>query len=129
LAQRGAAPPDLSQPGGTVRAYVEALESGHPERAWDLLATPARADVTREEFMRRATTLGQRPAGRFTIESVTVEGDTAWVATSLIFGAGPPLPIAPTIRTTVRLIREAGAWRIEVPPEPFLISRDPRALP
>ncbi|HEU5317820.1 MAG TPA: nuclear transport factor 2 family protein, partial [Chloroflexota bacterium] len=114
---------------GTVRAYVEAIDTGRPERAWELLAASARTDVTREEFMRRAATFAQRPPGRVTIESVTAEGDTAWVVTSRIFGTGPPLPITPTIRTTVRLIKEAGEWRIEVPPDPFLISSGPESLP
>lgn len=129
LLQRQAPAPDLSRPDGVVRAYVEAIDSGRPDRAWDLLAAPARADVTREEFLRRATSLSQRPAGRVAIERVTVEGDTARVEMSRTYAGGPLVGPAPTERTTVRLVREQGEWRVEVPPEPWLISRDPRLAP
>jgi hypothetical protein len=130
LLQRQAAPPDLTRPDGVVRAYVEAIDSGHPDRAWDLLAAPGRADVTRDEFIRRATSLSQRPPGRVAIERVDVEGDVARVEVSRTFGEGPLFgPSIPIERTTVRLVQEQGEWRIEVPPEPWLISRDLRIAP
>ncbi len=70
------------------------------------------------------------PPGRVAIESVAVEGDVARVEMSRTFSGGGPLgPIVPAERTTVRLVREQGEWRIEVPPEPYLISRDPGERP
>jgi hypothetical protein len=129
LLQRRAPPPDVSRPDGVVRAYVEAIDTGRPDRAWDLLAAAARTDVSREEFLRRAASLGQRPASRLAIERVDVEGDVARVEVSRTYTVGPIFGPAPVERTTVRLIREQGQWRIEVPPEPWLISRDPRMSP
>lgn len=130
LLQRQAAPPDLTRPEGVVRAFVEKVDAGQADRAWDLLATAARADVTREEFLRRATNLAQRPPSRVAIEGVTVDGEAARVTISRTFsGTGAFAPLAATERTTVRLVREQGAWRIEVPPDPWLVSRDPRDMP
>ena len=130
LLGRRQAPPDLSQPDGVVRAYVDALESGRADQAWELLATPARADVSREEFLRRAAMLAQRPPSRVAIERITMEGDVARVEVGRTIAAGGPFsPLIPPEHMTVRLVREQGAWRIEVPPDPFLISSDPRMQP
>ena len=128
LTQRQAPPPDLSQPEGVVRAYVEALDSGHPERAWDLLAASARSGNTRDRFIERATASSSGPLreGRLTIESVVVEGSVSRVELERTFDSGGGLFGASgryTNRSTVRLEREAGQWRITVPPEPYLIGR------
>ena len=128
LTQRQAPPPDLSQPEGIVRAYVEALDSGHPEQAWDLLAASARSGSTRDSFIARATasSSGRQREGRLTIESVVVEGSVSRVELARTFDSGGGLFGASgqyTNRSTVRLEREAGQWRITVPPEPYLIDR------
>ena len=124
LLQGRAVPPDLSRPDGVVRAYVEALDTGRPERAWDLLAASVRQNVTRDEFVRRATSFGGRRQERITIEAVHVDGAVArvelgytYVGGGGLFGSG-----ASTYRRTVRLEQEAGAWRITVPPDPHLIE-------
>jgi hypothetical protein len=124
LLQRTAPPPDLSRPEGVVRAYVVAMEEGRPEVAWDLLAAPARADVTRDEFIRRATTFRRGQASRLAIEQVAVEGSTARIELARTFGGGGLFgPSSYTERSTVRLEREGGSWRITVPPDAHLISR------
>jgi hypothetical protein len=119
--------PDLSTPEGVVRAYYAALQEGRPDRAWDLLSSTAKAGTTREEFIRRATGFTPGFGARITFDSVETEGDTAVVRLSRNFGggglfgsSGGGTPI------TVRLDREGGAWRITVPPDPFLIQAPPR---
>ena len=129
IVQRRAVPPDLTQPDGVVRAFVEAVDSGRPDQAWDLLATPARSDVSREEFMRRAMTLSTRPPSRVAIENVRLEGDTARVEASRTYTNDPFGGSSMVQRSTVLLTREQGAWRIEVPPEPYLVSSDLRTMP
>ncbi len=127
LWQRPSPPPDLTRPDGVVRAYVEALDTGHPERAWDLLSASARAGIDRETFIQRATTSApSRPnEGRLTIDRVEVEGDTARVDLARTYDSGGGLlgTSSSTIHSTVRLEREGGQWRISVPPDPYLISR------
>jgi len=128
LWQRPAPPPDLTRPEGVVRAYVEALDTGHPERAWDLLSTAARAGIDRETFIQRATTsTPSRPSeGRLTIDSVEIAGDTARVDLARTYDSGGLLGSSSyTTHSTVRLEREGGQWRISVPPDPYLINRPP----
>jgi hypothetical protein len=125
LLQRPAPPPDLTTPDGVVRAYVIALDAGHPEQAWDLLTTGARSGTTRDEFIRRATAEGRPRYGRVAIETTTVEGNTALVELSRTFGSGGGLfgDGGGSQRITVRLEREDGAWRIAVPPDSYLLDR------
>ncbi|MBI3970607.1 MAG: hypothetical protein HY332_04910 [Chloroflexi bacterium] len=129
LLQRRPAPPDLSRPEGVVRAYLEALDSGRPERAWALLAPSARSRITEDEFIRRATAYQEPPRqARIAIEIVDIEGATARVELSRTYtGESGPFglfgPSAYTNRQTVRLERIGGAWLITVPPESHLIDR------
>src|SRR5437763_3386267 len=72
LARHPAAAPDLSTPEGVVRAYVTALDTGHPEQAWDLLTTGARSGTSRDEFIRRATAEGRPRYSLVAVERTTV---------------------------------------------------------
>lgn len=123
--QRPAAPADLSTPEGVVRAYVTAIETQHPDQAWDLLASGARGNLTRDEFVRRASTQGHSRSGRVAIDNVVVEGGTARVELSRTYEGSGGLfgSSAYTTNNTVRLEREGGQWRISVPPEPYLLER------
>lgn len=128
LLQRPPPAPDLSTPEGVVRAYVEAMDGGRPERAWDLLADSVRSEVSRDEFIRRATSFRPR-SSRVAMESVDVQGSVARVELGRTYnGDGLFGPASYTNRVTVRLEREAGHWRISVPPEPHLVPR-PAAPP
>jgi hypothetical protein len=124
--QHPTATPDLSTPDGVVRAYITAINTQHPEQAWDLLTTGARAGVTRDEFVRRVSSEGGRRAARVAIESTVVEGSDARVDVSRTFeDSGLFGETGYVDRTTVRLKREDGAWRIDVPPDPYLLNRLP----
>ncbi len=132
LVRRNPAPADLTTPDGVVRAYVEALEAGRPERAWELLGERQQADVPRDEFVRRATG-AFRPGreGRLAIDATEITGDTARVDLSRTYASGgPPIfgPSSYTNRFTARLERQRGAWRITVPPEDYRYILD-RPLP
>jgi hypothetical protein len=129
LLQGQSAAPDLSTPEGVVRAYYAALDQGHPEQAWDLLSSRARAQTTRDEFIQRAISFRPGREQRVTIDSVEIVGDTANVNLSLTSSGGGLLgggSYSQTVR--VRLDREDGQWRITVPPQPYLID-SPRQAP
>jgi hypothetical protein len=127
--RRPPAPPDLSRPDGVVRAYVAAMAADHPEDAWDLLAESARVNVTRDEFIRRATqdTTSRNDAGRLSIDKVEINGTTAVVEINRTYTSGGGLlgPSTYSTRSTVRLERFGSSWRITVPPEPWLIDKRP----
>jgi hypothetical protein len=115
--------PDLSRPEGVVRAYLDALQAKRPEAAWDLLSSAAQGGTTREAFIQRAIGYRPSPQERVTIDRVDVQGDTAYVTLSRttavtgLFGPG-----SYSSEVTVRLVREGGQWRIDVPPDGYLIG-------
>jgi hypothetical protein len=123
--QRPPAPTDLSTPEGVVRAYVTAIETQHPDEAWDLLTAGARGGLTRDEFVRRTSAQSRPRSGRLAIDSVAVEGSTARVELSRTYEGSGGLFGSSSYSTTntVRLEREGGQWRISVPPEPYLLER------
>jgi hypothetical protein len=124
LLPRAAPPPDLTRPEGVVGAYVEAMESGRPEAAWDLLAASARSNVTRDEFIRRATAFRRGQSSRVAIERVDLSDSTARVELARTYSGGGLFgPSSYTERSTVRLEREGDVWRITVPPDAHLIDR------
>jgi hypothetical protein len=124
LLQSRSMPPDLSTPAGVVRAYYIAIDEGRPERAWDLLSSTARSGTTRDEFIRRATSFRTSSEARVSIDGVEIEGDTANVRLGRTYGGGGLFDSGgSTTYVRVRLDREGGAWRITVPPDPYLIER------
>ena len=132
LVRQNAAPPDLSTPEGTVRAYLEAIDSGRPERAWELLGERQQAELSRDQFITRATASHRPPRqGRITIDQTVVEGATARVELSQVFASGgPPIfgPSSYTNHMTARLEQQRGQWRVTVPPEGYWYLFD-RPLP
>ena len=132
LVRQTSAPPDLTTPDGTVRAYLEAIDAGRPERAWELLGERQQADISRDEFITRATAAHRSPReGRIAIDQTVVEGATARVELSQTYASGgPPIfgPSSYTNRLTARLEQQRGQWRITVPPEGYWYHYD-RPLP
>ena len=121
-------PPDLATPAGVTLAYAQALERGEPERAWDLLATSTQAGARRDEFLLRASTRGRvDDRARLTAEGERIEGDTASVTLARTFpSSGDFLGLNSrtfTNRESVKLVREAGSWRLTVPPDAYLLLR------
>jgi hypothetical protein len=133
LVRQDATPPDLSTPDGTVRAYLEAIDSGQPERAWELLGERQQTEISRDQFITRATTAHRSPReGRITIDQSVVEGSTSRVELSQTFASGgPPIfgPSSYTNRMTARLELQRGQWRITVPPENYWFLYDRPSAP
>jgi hypothetical protein len=119
--------PDLTTPSGVTLAFVLAVQSGEGQQAWDLLASSARAQTTRERFL---TNVGNfrnlYERARLSVENERVEGDTARVDRVRTFSNGGPFGFGGSNaqRQTVGLVREQGQWRIESPPDAFpLLNR------
>jgi hypothetical protein len=123
-------PPDLTTPDGVTLAYALAVQRGDLDQAWDLLSTSAKAQATRERFITRAEAIrNSYERARLSVEDVRAEGETARVDMVRTYpSSGGPFGFGSNSysnRSTVRLVREAGQWRISTPPDPFLLDRLP----
>jgi hypothetical protein len=115
-------PPDPASPVGVVQTYVEALRAGDVERARGQLSQAARAELDRE---RDAFPRHYEPAGiqqRVLIQPVEVEGDRALVKVTISSFSARSDPFSSSTyhrEVDVRLVREAGQWRVAQPVEPY----------
>lgn len=118
-------PPDLATPSGVALAYELALQRGKPDRAWDLLAASVQARAERDQFLLRAGTHYREDRMRLLVEDERIEGDTARVDLVQVYpSSGGPFGLGGgsySTRQNVQLVREDGAWRISVPPDPWLV--------
>jgi hypothetical protein len=122
--------PDLNTPDGVALAYALAVQRGDLDQAWDLLAASVKSPLTRERFITRAeATRSSYERARLSIEDPRVDGETARVdlvrnypSSGGLFGLGSG---SYSNRSTVRLVRENGQWRIATPPDPYVVDRQP----
>ena len=123
LVGRAPAPaPDPASPAGVVQAYVEALRAGEVERARGYLSQSARIEVERD----RAPLPRYYPPGgterRILIETAEVGEERALVRVTISSFAARSEPFTSSTyhqEVDVRLVREAGQWRIAQPTDPF----------
>lgn len=123
--------PDLGTPEGVVLAYTQAEGRGDGAAAWDLLARSAQARGNRDQFIAR---VGSGEAGfsrnaYISTEAAQVDSgglDASVVLVRRLAGSGGLFPApSSSIRTTVRLTRQDGQWRITVPPNDYLLIPRP----
>lgn len=123
--------PDLGTPEGVVLAYTQAEARGDGAAAWDLLAASAQARGNRDQFISR---VGSGDPGFSRNTYVSAEGaqidsggaNASVVLVRSVVGSGGLFPSPSwSMRTTVRLTREDGAWRITVPPNDYLLIPRP----
>ncbi|GAC1319020.1 MAG: hypothetical protein NVSMB2_14100 [Chloroflexota bacterium] len=124
--------PDLGTPEGVVLAYTQAEARGDGAAAWDLLAASAHARGNRDQFIAR---VGSGDSGISRSAYVSTEAahiDSGGSNASVVLvrsnaGSGGLFsPPSSSIRTTVRLTLQDGAWRITVPPDDYSLI-PPRA--
>jgi hypothetical protein len=119
-----APPVDPAAPVGVVQAYVQAVQAGDVERAYGHLSRGAQAAVPLTDY-RKAFSQGSPPdrgERRVVIEPVAEEPARAEVRATisrLSVGEGPFAAGSYHYEVTVVLVREDGAWRIDVPAEPY----------
>jgi hypothetical protein len=116
-------PPDLATPGGVVLAYAAAEQRGDPLTAWNLLHPMAQARGNRDRFLAQA---GQRTNDRayLSVEDEQLDAEGASVVLVRTYSGSGGLFGSSSYanRSTVRLARAAGDWRITVPPDDYLLS-------
>jgi hypothetical protein len=117
-----APPPDPASPVGVVQSYVEALRAGDVDRARAYLSQSARAELDRQ---RDAFPRLYQPAGleeRVLMEPVEADADHAVVKVTISTFSARTDPFSSSTyhrEVEVRLVREAGQWRIAQPAEPY----------
>jgi hypothetical protein len=121
---RTSAPPDPNSPAGVVHGYVEAVRAGEMERARGYLTRTARAEAEARD--RQSTYRPSRDDNvRIVVEPVTQTETAAEVKVTIsrFYARSDPFSSSTSHDdTTVRLIREDGAWRISQPIEPYTFS-------
>ncbi len=120
-----AAQPDLNTPSGVVLAYAQAELRGDGQTAWELLATSTRARADRDRFIARVGSADGTPRQYLSTEAEHIDPDNTASVTLVrtIPGSGGLFGNSSyTSHSVVRLTREAGAWRITVPPDEFALS-------
>ena len=117
-------PPDPNSPAGVVHGYVEAVRAGEIERSRGDLTRAARAEAEARD--RQSTYRPSRDDNvRIVVEPVTQTETTAEVKVTIsrFYARSDPFSSSTYHNdTTVRLIREDGAWRISQPIEPYQFS-------
>jgi hypothetical protein len=122
--RRDAPPADLTSPGGVVLAYALAEQRGDPQSAWELLAGSAQARGEHDRFLALAGR-GDSDREYLSIEDEQTDASGARVVLVRTYasgGGGIFGSYKSSNRTTVRLVREDGNWRISVPPDEYVLS-------
>ena len=121
-------PPDLTQPAGVTLAYALALQQADADRAWALLASSTRVESDQAAFRRLVAQRGtgaQRARLLVEEESVGPDGTARVVLVRQYPGSDGPFGLFGSTysqRSPVTLVREGDAWRITVPPDPYLLQ-------
>lgn len=119
----GRSTPDESTPRGIVVAYLQAIRTGEPDRAWGYLTSPLKQRFPRDRFVQQ-TGFSSGSRGRVEVGDATITGDSARVP--VIYQRGGGLFDGSYAETVVTLLeRENGQWRISSPPEPYIPTEIP----
>jgi hypothetical protein len=119
--------PDPSTPSGVVLMYALAEQRHDPQTAWDLLAASTQARGDRDRFLAHSSAGGidreylTTEDERITADDASVVLVRTYPGSGGIFGNG-----SSTTRSTFRLVRQDGEWRITVPSDDYLFTDKPR---
>lgn len=127
LVRSTTAAPDLSTPSGVVTAYIQAVQAGKAEPAWDLLSQNAVQPgpgkfgpvFSKDEFRTQVEGNRRPTASRIRILSATQSGDSATVKVEVTNASGDLLSEASSQTIAITLMREAAGWRITSNPYPY----------
>ena len=114
-------PADPNSPAGVVQAYIEAVRAGELERARGYLTREARAQAEARD--RQNTFRPSRDDNvRIVVQTVSTTETSAEVKVTIsrFYARSDPFSSSTShYDTSVRLVREDGAWRITQPIEPY----------
>jgi hypothetical protein len=122
--------PDTS-PTGVVYHYLAALDQENYDAAYSYLSSSTRAWISLDEFRRRSPRPLGSPPGRTTSvslsnERITGERARVTIAVTTFYPSGPFGGNEYTRSDELDLVREGGAWKIDVPRDAYhrLYPRD-----
>jgi hypothetical protein len=118
---RATPPPDPNSPAGVVYAYVDSVRAGEIEKARGYLTRAARAEAEARD--RQNTYRPSREDNvRIVVDTVAMSDTSAEVKVTIsrFYARSDPFSSSTShYDTTVRLVREDGAWRISQPVDPY----------
>ena len=118
---------DLTTPEGVVIAYIQDIQNGRPDAAWDLLAPEATSGspggpkplYTRDDFRRFVLESPNGSSSRARIVETTTSADTATVDVEITQVSRDLFGGSSSHRALVTLRRLEGAWKITSDPSPW----------
>jgi hypothetical protein len=111
---------DRSTPVGTLTAYVVAIQTGHPDDAWDLLAPEALRESVPEKSDFRRTVLAAGPANsRVRILSHSESANTAEIGIEVAALTANLIGNVSSHELFARLDRSSGRWLLTAAPPPW----------
>jgi hypothetical protein len=111
---------DRSTAVGTLTAYVVAIQTGHPDDAWDLLAPEALKETIPEKSDFRRTVQDAGPANsRVRILSHSESGNTAELEIEIAALTANLIGNVQSHALFVRLDRSSGRWLLTAAPPPW----------
>jgi hypothetical protein len=110
---------DDSTPAGVVNNYTLALYNKDYQKAYGYLAEKE-GKPTYEKFRQGfANNPIENSNAGLRIGEATIEGDHAYVATSVVYPGGDPLSRGYSNSEQAQLVMQNGAWKLEYSPYPF----------
>jgi hypothetical protein len=102
-------------PEGTVQRYIQALHSGDIDTAYDYLSASVKRDFSRSEFRDYTWYISNsNQQRRIRVTEVDIDGDRANLTLSIEHFSGSGIDFNRySYQTRVRLVREAGDWKID----------------
>jgi hypothetical protein len=119
-----ATPADPASPVGVVQAYIQAIWAGDVERAYGYLSSDAQQALPLTDY-RKTFTRGPYETDserRLIIEPVSetpTRSEVKVTISRLAVREGPFATSTYHYDVTVILVRQADAWRVDVPAEPY----------
>lgn len=125
VGSRRPAPPEPGTPVAATLEYLDLLRNGEAARAYDMLSTSGRSEISRERFLREAPRFTDSERERRVVaELIRDDGERAEVRVTVSVFTSRSDPFSRSSRhsdTTIRLVREGGDWRIASPAAPYQI--------
>jgi hypothetical protein len=118
---------DLSTPAGVVTAYVQDIQAGRADDAWNLISPQTQQPgpgkfgpvYTKDEFRQVVASSRRDASSRVRITGVTQSGVTATVQLEVTSDTGNLFSRSSSQVVVASLMEQGGSWRITSDPSPY----------